>query len=55
MAFVILIEEETFQQEPATCEEGTPLLLTKVLDAVLRLNTVHDNTRSTNRSNRNPT
>ena len=55
MAFIILIEEKTFQQRPATCEEGTPLSLNKVLDPVLGLNTVQNNTSSTNRSSKTPT
>ena len=55
MAFIILIEEETFQQGPATCEEGTALSLTKVLEPVLGLNTVQNNTSSTKRSNKTPT
>ena len=55
VALIILIEEETFQQGPATCEEGTALSLTKVLEPVLGLNTVQNNTSSTNRSNKTPT
>lgn len=54
MAFIVLIKEKTFQQGPATCEEGTPLLPNKVLDPVLGLNTVQNNTSSTDRSSKTP-